>query len=127
MNAMNNTKKCEICGRELPLSDFSKSYRNRCRECVAKMTRVKRAKAKQDADKSILTISPEAFDKALWQTETGFDEQAYNNWLKKSAAVMKKTYEKIEGIVETGELYLLGDVINLLDSITIKVRKGGAR
>lgn len=127
MNAMNNTKKCEICGRELPLSDFSKSYRNRCRACVAKMTRVQRANARQDAEKSILTISPEAFDKALWQTETGFDELAYNNWLKKSAAVLQRTYEKIEGVVETGELYLLGDVINLLDNITIKVRKGGAR
>ena len=126
MNTMNNTKKCEICGRNIPLSDFSKSYRNRCRECVAKMTRVKRANAKQDAEKSILTISPEAFDKALWQTETGFDEQAYNNWLKKSVAVMQNTYEKIEGIVEAEELYLLGDVINLLDNITIKVRKGGA-
>ena len=29
------TKKCEICGRELPISDFSKSYRNRCKVCVA--------------------------------------------------------------------------------------------
>ena len=32
-------KKCEICGRELPVSDFSKSYKNRCRECVAKLTK----------------------------------------------------------------------------------------
>jgi len=36
------TKKCEICGRELPVSDFSKSYKNRCRECVARLTREKR-------------------------------------------------------------------------------------
>lgn len=105
------------------MSDFSNNFNG----VFGKMTRVKRANAKQDAEKSILTISPEAFDKALWQTETGFDEQAYNNWLKESAAVMKKTYEKIDGIVETEELYLLGDVINLLDSITIKVRKGDAR
>lgn len=80
--------------------------------------------SKHDSDKSILTISPKAFDEAVWQTETGFDEQEYNNWLKKSAAVLQKTYENIEGVVETGELYLLGDVINLLDIITIKVRKG---
>lgn len=105
------------------MSDFSNNFNG----VFGKMTRVKRANAKQDAEKSILTISPEAFDKALWQTETGFDEQAYNNWLKESAAVMEKIYEKIDGIVETGELYLLGDVINLLDSITIKVRKGGER
>lgn len=36
------TKKCEICGRELPISEFSKSYKHRCRECVAKMIREKR-------------------------------------------------------------------------------------
>lgn len=105
------------------MSDFSNNFNS----VSGKMTRVKRANAKQDAEKSILTISPEAFDKALWQTETGFDEQEYNNWLKESVAVMQNTYEKIDGIVEAGELYLLGDVINLLDNITIKVRKGGAR
>lgn len=37
------TKKCESCGRTLPASDFSKSYRNRCKECVAQLTREKRA------------------------------------------------------------------------------------
>lgn len=41
------TKQCEICGRTLPASDFSKSYRNRGKECVAKLTREKRA-AKQE-------------------------------------------------------------------------------
>lgn len=40
------TKKCEICGRELPVSDFSKSYKNRCRECVAAHTREVRHKEK---------------------------------------------------------------------------------
>lgn len=35
-------KKCEICGEEKPQSEFSKSYRNRCRSCVAEMTRDKR-------------------------------------------------------------------------------------
>lgn len=37
-----NTKKCEVCGRELPLSGFSKSYRNRCKECVAAQVRSER-------------------------------------------------------------------------------------
>lgn len=36
------TKKCEICGRELPISEFSKSYKHRCKDCVAKMTKEKR-------------------------------------------------------------------------------------
>lgn len=36
------TKTCEICGKFLPLSAFSKSYKGRCKECVAKLTRDKR-------------------------------------------------------------------------------------
>lgn len=39
---MGQTKKCEICGEEKSQSEFSKSYRNRCRTCVAKLTRDKR-------------------------------------------------------------------------------------
>lgn len=33
------TKKCEVCGQTLPLSAFSKSYKGRCKECVAKQTK----------------------------------------------------------------------------------------
>lgn len=36
------TKTCEICGRTLPLSAFSKSYKGRCKECVARQTKEKR-------------------------------------------------------------------------------------
>ncbi len=36
-------KNCEICGTELTDSNRSKSYRNRCKECVAKQTAQKRA------------------------------------------------------------------------------------
>lgn len=39
---MEKTKKCEICGAVKPVSDFSKSYRNRCKSCVATMTRENR-------------------------------------------------------------------------------------
>lgn len=39
---MKKTKKCEVCGKELPLSDFSKSYKNRCRKCVAEIVRSER-------------------------------------------------------------------------------------
>ncbi len=40
---MKNKKVCESCGVEKPASEFSKSYRNRCKECVAEQTRAKRA------------------------------------------------------------------------------------
>lgn len=41
---MSHTKKCEVCGLELPESEFSKSYKKRCKKCVAEMTRAKRKK-----------------------------------------------------------------------------------
>ncbi len=41
---MEINKKCEVCGRLLPEYAFSKSYKNRCKECVAKQTREKRFK-----------------------------------------------------------------------------------
>lgn len=37
------TKRCEICGEIKPIEEFSKSYRNRCKQCVAEQTRSMRA------------------------------------------------------------------------------------
>lgn len=39
-------KQCEICGEVKPLPEFSKSYRNRCKQCVAEATRRNRANTK---------------------------------------------------------------------------------
>lgn len=36
------TKKCEACGKELPITEFSKSYKNRCKECVVEGQRMRR-------------------------------------------------------------------------------------
>lgn len=41
---MSTTKKCDVCGAELPESEFSKSYKKRCKKCVAAMTKAKRRK-----------------------------------------------------------------------------------
>ena len=38
---------CEICGRSLPLEYFAKGYKCRCKECVAKARRRKRAAMKR--------------------------------------------------------------------------------
>lgn len=38
--------KCEICGEYVPQSDMSKSYRHRCKKCVAELTRQNRHDAK---------------------------------------------------------------------------------
>ena len=40
------TKSCECCGNQLQLSEFSKSYKNRCKKCVADMVRNKRMSSK---------------------------------------------------------------------------------
>lgn len=46
-------KTCEICGRTLPLSAFSKSYKGRCKECVARLTKEKRNSTAATTHKAI--------------------------------------------------------------------------
>lgn len=45
----NQNKKCEVCGQTKHISEFSKSYRNRCKACVAEHTREVRAAEKLTA------------------------------------------------------------------------------
>lgn len=47
--------KCEVCGEMVPQNEMSKSYRHRCKKCVADMTRAQRhaEKQKQDAQKNV--------------------------------------------------------------------------
>lgn len=51
------TRICEICGKPTPESAFSKSYKNRCKECVARQTRDNRAAARTTADSHAEFIS----------------------------------------------------------------------
>lgn len=39
--------KCEVCGEMIPLNEMSKSYRHRCKKCVAEITRAQRHAEKQ--------------------------------------------------------------------------------
>lgn len=41
-------KKCSVCGIEKPVSEFSKSYPNRCKACVAEHTKEVRRAAKAE-------------------------------------------------------------------------------
>lgn len=47
--------KCEVCGNSVPQSEMSKSYRHRCKKCVAEMTRAQRIadKQKQEAQENV--------------------------------------------------------------------------
>lgn len=42
------TRKCEVCGEVKPLSAFSKSYKHRCKDCVAAQTKRKRQQKRID-------------------------------------------------------------------------------
>lgn len=42
--------KCEVCGEMVPQNGMSKSYRHRCKKCVADMTRAQRHAEKQKKD-----------------------------------------------------------------------------
>jgi len=41
------TEYCEVCGEELTAGNRSKSYRHRCKKCVAELTKERRREAKQ--------------------------------------------------------------------------------
>lgn len=121
---MSETKKCDVCGRELPISEFSKSYRNRCKECVAKLTREKRAADKNSDAGCELIINPHTFDEKIWQTDTTFKAEEYRNWVKSAVAVLQNIYDDIDGLVDDEKLYILGDIINMLDSADVKIKRG---
>ncbi len=43
-------QQCEICGQWKSQQEMSKSYKHRCKECVARLTRIDRQAAKQRAE-----------------------------------------------------------------------------
>jgi len=55
MSEMKNqeTRKCEVCGEIKPVADFSKSYRNRCKACVAAEARMHRASQSTAVEKTM--------------------------------------------------------------------------
>ena len=52
------TKKCAVCGKEKPLSEMSKSYPTRCKECVAEHTRLVRQRARNQQKEPLATAEP---------------------------------------------------------------------
>lgn len=72
----------------------------------------------------ILTIAPKRFDEAVWQSNTDFNQQSYNSWLQTASTSLQRIYNMLEDNddVNTSDLYILGDVINILDNIEIKIK-----
>lgn len=56
------TKKCAICGEIKPIEEFSKSYPNRCKKCVAEHTRSVRVLNRISKDK---VYKPDSIDEQL--------------------------------------------------------------
>lgn len=70
----------------------------------------------------ILTIDPKRFDFEVWQSETGFTQKNYNTWLEDASHTLQNIYDVLDGSgdVSPDQLYILGDVINMLNAIEIK-------
>lgn len=51
------TKRCGCCGRELPIEDFSKAYKDLCRDCYVALVRNRRAQIGKDDKKKMAAIN----------------------------------------------------------------------
>ena len=73
----------------------------------------------------ILIIDPKRFDSAVWQDETRFTQKNYNAWIKGASRTLQDIYDAIDGSDEVSpdQLYILGDVINMLNNIQIKIQQ----
>lgn len=70
----------------------------------------------------ILVIDAERFDKTVWNDRTDFNQAGYNAWLKSVSCSLQELYEILDNnaSVDQAQLYDLGDVINMLESIKIQ-------
>lgn len=136
---MEMNKKCEICGRLLPESEFSKSYRNRCRECVAKQTKEKRAKSKERKpskvdeyfdnmprpDKEVITITIEG---GRFLVDYQADDEPKKNWkycnTKELISINGAAHVLIQGTEITTRFgKLVGDPKEIAEIFGIKLPK----
>ncbi len=136
---MEMNKKCEICGRLLPESEFSKSYRNRCRECVAKQTKEKRAKSKerkpskvdeyfdnmQRPDKEVITITIEG---GRFLVDYQADDEPKKNWkycnTKELISINGAAHILIQGTEITTKFgKLVGNLKEIEEMFNIKIEK----
>lgn len=69
-----------------------------------------------------LIIDPKRFDSEVWQSETEFTQKNYNTWLKGASRTLQDIYDVLDESdnVSPDQLYILGDVINMLNAIEIK-------
>lgn len=90
---MEQTKKCEICGEIKSASEFSKSYKHRCKECVAEQTRLARAEVVKEATHAVHK-EDRPFRKAVVKDT---DETVMVRMCREPLTVRMAQYETAEG------------------------------
>lgn len=75
--------KCEICGEMVEQKDMSKSYKRRCKKCVAELTKISRDAAKQNGHIPVgagaKSALPASDDNTLLHTATVFMQGMLSN------------------------------------------------
>ena len=85
---------CEVCGEEKHISDFSKSYKHRCKKCVARQTKEQRSQKKNLAckeDKQEIETTNNAFENEMQNLRNAGFGLLYR--LKVSSVEEKVSYE----------------------------------
>lgn len=137
---MEINKKCEVCGRLLPESEFSKSYKHRCKKCVAKQTKEKRDQAKarknqsivdeyfddiQRPDKEVITITIEG---ERFLVDYQKDDEPKKNWkycnTKELISINGAAHALIQGTeITTRYGKLVGNLNEIAEIFGIKIPK----
>ena len=115
---MSEYKICEVCGQEKHISNFSKSYKSRCKKCVAAQTKEKRKKQTMNTNsikdlKHPLTYE-EKLELADWMTESfslnSVDIYLTGSMLLKNLGIIDREPQDIDFIIKNvweGEDYML--------------------
>ena len=71
-----------------------------------------------------LLVNAKKFDKQVWQHETEFNQEKYNKCLNGTSDNFQFIYDtyNVDG-VDCGDVYLIGDISNILSTIRIKLEK----
>lgn len=68
----------------------------------------------------LIIENKEKFDNAVWQTKTDFNEKSYREWLKNASKTLQEIYDTYDG---GADVYILGDVINMIDTIKVELNQ----
>lgn len=95
------TKKCEICGKIKPIDQFSKYYRNRCKQCVAEQTRSIRALNKVSKTGGLgFTYEITSIDKQLALETIGVSEVILATYLFNMFKEFPEKEKIVDGIIK---------------------------